>query len=116
MTRGRFWLGAAGVIGGVGWTAWIAIGKPASVLSPTTYVLSLMVPVLAAAVVAPLLVGPVATLLMWPFMRSAGPTAMLVRESVLTSHQHCRHRGARAAHRRSGLLTARRHRLARCGT
>ncbi|MBB5940408.1 ABC transporter permease [Streptomyces zagrosensis] len=87
MTRGRFWLGAAGVIGGVGWTGWIAIGNPAGVLSPTTYVLSLMVPVLAAAVVAPLLVGPLTKLLMWPFMRSAGPTAMLVRESVLTSRR-----------------------------
>ncbi|MEV8569814.1 ABC transporter permease [Streptomyces sp. NPDC051322] len=87
MTRGRFWLGAAGVAGGVGWTGWIAVGKPAGVLSPTTYVLSLMVPVLAAAVVAPLAVGPLAKALMWPFTRSSGATAMLVRESVLTSRR-----------------------------
>ncbi|MFF1416191.1 ABC transporter permease [Streptomyces sp. NPDC058280] len=87
MTRGRFWLGAAGLVGGVGWTAWIAVGSPASVLSPNTYVLSLMVPVLAAAVLAPLAVGPLAKLLMAPFSRSSGPTAMLVRESVLTSRR-----------------------------
>jgi putative ABC transport system permease protein len=94
MEPGRLWLGIAGLVGGVGWTAWIAIGDPVSVLSPTTYVLSLMVPVLAAAVLAPLAVAPLTKLLMWPFRNSSGSTAMLVRESVLTSRRRV---GATAA-------------------
>ncbi|MFI7051820.1 FtsX-like permease family protein [Streptosporangium canum] len=87
MTPSRWLLGAAGLICGVGWTAWIAVGDPGGVLSPTTYVVSLMIPVLAAAVLAPLAVGPLTKLLMWPFSRSSGPTAMLVRESALTSRR-----------------------------
>ncbi|MCG5214102.1 ABC transporter permease [Streptosporangium sp. KLBMP 9127] len=86
-TPGRLLLGAAGLACGVGWTAWIAVGEPDRVLSPTTYVLSLMVPVLAAAVLAPLAVRPLTMVLMWPFRRSPGPTAMLVRASVLTSRR-----------------------------
>ncbi|WP_406311552.1 ABC transporter permease [Streptosporangium sp. NBC_01639] len=87
MTPSRWLLGVAGLICGVGWTAWIAVGDPGSVLSPTTYVVSLMIPVLAAAVLAPLAVGPLTKLLMWPFSRFPGPTAMLVRESALTSRR-----------------------------
>jgi putative ABC transport system permease protein len=87
LTPGRRLLGLAGLVGGVGWTAWIAIADPGRVLSPTTYVLSLVVPVLAAAVLAPIAVGPIARLLMSPFRRSTGPTAMLVKESVLASRR-----------------------------
>jgi putative ABC transport system permease protein len=86
-TRGRLLLGAAGLVGGTGLTCWIAFGSPATVLSPNTYVVSLLVPVLAAAVLAPLAVGPLAKLLMWPLRRLQGPTAMLVRQSVLTSRR-----------------------------
>ncbi|GGZ29875.1 FtsX-like permease family protein [Streptomyces nitrosporeus] len=87
MTRGRALLGAAALLGGVGWTGWIAVASPTSVLSPTVYVVSLMVPVLAAAVLAPLVVGPLVKLLMLPFRNLSGPTAMLVRESALTSRR-----------------------------
>ncbi|MGW7052798.1 ABC transporter permease [Streptomyces sp. NPDC054887] len=87
VTPGRALLGVAALVGGVGWTAWIAVADPTSVLSPTTYVMSLMVPVLAAAVLAPLAVGPLTKLLMLPFRGSSGPTAMLVRESALTSRR-----------------------------
>lgn len=87
MTPGRLLFGAAGLVCGIGWTVWIAVGDPAGVLSPNTYVVSLMIPVLAAAVLAPLAVGPLSKLLMWPFRRSSGPTAMLVRESALTSRR-----------------------------
>ncbi|WP_411084000.1 FtsX-like permease family protein [Streptomyces sp. cmx-18-6] len=87
VTRGRALLGAAALIGGVGWTAWIAVASPGTVLSPTVYVVSLMVPVLAAAVLAPLVVGPLVKLLMLPFRGAKGPTAMLVRESALTSRR-----------------------------
>lgn len=84
---GRLLLGAVGLVCGVGATAWIALGDPATVLSPSAYALTLLVPVLAAAVLAPLAVGPFARLLMWPLRRCAGPVAMLVRESVLTSRR-----------------------------
>lgn len=87
MTPGRLLLGAMGLVCGFGLTAWIALGDPAMVLSPSVYALSLLVPVLAAAVLAPLAVGPFTRLLMWPLRRLSGPTAMLVRESVLTSRR-----------------------------
>ncbi|MFE9905731.1 ABC transporter permease [Streptomyces achromogenes] len=87
VTRGRALLGAVALAGGVGWTAWIATASPVTVLSPTVYVVALMVPVLAAAVLAPLAVGPLTRLLMWPWRNSAGPTALLVRESALTARR-----------------------------
>ncbi|WP_329076701.1 FtsX-like permease family protein [Streptomyces niveus] len=87
MTPARRLLGVTGGICGIGLTAWIAVRSPGTVLSPNTYVVSLLVPVLVAAVLAPLAVGPLTRLLMWPFRRLAGPTAMLVRESVLTSRR-----------------------------
>ncbi|MCI3929119.1 ABC transporter permease [Streptomyces sp. AN091965] len=87
MTPARRLLGAAGVAAGVGLAGWIAFGKPQSVLSPNTYVTELLVPVLAAAVLAPLAVGPLTRFFMWPFRNSAGPTAMLVRESALTARR-----------------------------
>lgn len=87
MTRGRRLLGVAGLVLGVGWAAWTAVGDPAGILSPTTHVISLMVPVLAAAVLAPLAVAPLTRLLMWPWRRSSGATAMLVRESALTARR-----------------------------
>ncbi|MFC8872091.1 ABC transporter permease [Streptomyces sp. NPDC057148] len=87
VTPGRALLGAVALLGGVGWTAWIATGSPVTVLSPTVYVVSLMVPVLAAAVLAPMAVGPLARLLMWPWRRANGPTAMLVRQSALTTRR-----------------------------
>ncbi|MEU8709891.1 ABC transporter permease [Streptomyces sp. NPDC048565] len=87
VTPSRALLGVIALVGGVGWTAWIAIGSPTSVLSPTVYVISLTVPVLAAAVLAPLVVGPLTKLLMLPFRGASGPTAMLVRESALTSRR-----------------------------
>lgn len=87
MTPGRALLGAMGLVCGAGLTAWIALGDPAMVLSPSAYALSLLVPVLAAAVLAPLAVGPLTRLLMWPLRRLPGPTALLVRESVLTSRR-----------------------------
>lgn len=87
MTPARLLLGVTGGICGIGLTAWIALRSPDTVLSPTTYVLALLVPVLVAAVLAPLAVGPLARLLLWPLRRLPGPTVMLVRESVLTSRR-----------------------------
>lgn len=93
-TPGRRLLGVIVTGGGVAWAATIAVGDPATVLSPNTYVLSLTLPVLAAAVIAPLAAGPLAKVLLWPFRNSPGPTAMLVRESVLTARRRA---GATAA-------------------
>ncbi|MEV6104102.1 FtsX-like permease family protein [Streptomyces sp. NPDC051940] len=87
MIPGRLLLGAAALLCGAGLTAWIALGDPAVILSPSAYALALLVPVLAAAVLAPLAVGPLTRLLMWPLRRLSGPTAMLVRESALTSRR-----------------------------
>ncbi|MEU1405868.1 FtsX-like permease family protein [Streptomyces sp. NPDC005728] len=86
-TPGRLLLGAVGLVCGAGLTVWIALGDPAMVLSPSAYALALLVPVLAAAVLAPLAVGPFTRLLMWPLRGCSGPIAMLVRESVLTSRR-----------------------------
>jgi putative ABC transport system permease protein len=93
-TPGWRLLGGISLVGGVAWAAWIAIGDPDTVLSPNTYVMSLTIPVVAAAVIAPLAVGPIARVLMLPFRNASGPTAVLVRESVLTGRQRT---GATAA-------------------
>jgi putative ABC transport system permease protein len=93
-TPGRRLLGVIGVVGGVAWAAMIAIDAPGTVLSPNTYVMSLTIPVVAAAVIAPLAAGPIAQVLMWPLRNSSGPTAMLVRASVLTARRRV---GATAA-------------------
>jgi len=83
-TPGRRLLGSIGLVGGGAWAAWIAAGDPGTVLSPNTYVMSLTIPVVAAAMLAPLAVGQVARTLMLPFRNAPGPVAVLVRESVLT--------------------------------
>jgi putative ABC transport system permease protein len=93
-TPGRRLLGVIGAAGGVAWAATIAIADPATVLSPNTYVMSLTLPVLAAAVIAPVAAGPIAKAVLWPFRWSPGPTSMLVRESVLTARRRV---GATAA-------------------
>ncbi|MER7374545.1 ABC transporter permease [Streptomyces lanatus] len=87
MTPGRLLLGVTGLVGAAGLTAWIALGNPALVLSPSAYALALLVPVLTAAVLAPLAVGPFTRLLMRPLRHVSGPIAMLVRESVRTSRR-----------------------------
>ncbi|MQY16548.1 hypothetical protein SRB5_67470 [Streptomyces sp. RB5] len=84
VTRGRAVLGGVGVVGAVGLVVWVGVGDPAVALSPSAYALALLVPVLTAAVLAPLAVGPLTRLLMRPF---TGPVAMLVRESALTSRR-----------------------------
>ncbi|MEU4626724.1 FtsX-like permease family protein [Actinoplanes sp. NPDC023801] len=87
MTPGRWLLGAAGLLTGVGLVAWIAVGSPGTVLVPNSYVPTLLTPVLAAALLAPVAVGPLTRVLMWPFNRSLGATAVLVRASALTARR-----------------------------
>jgi putative ABC transport system permease protein len=57
------------------------------VLSPNSYIWTLLVPVLAVALLAPVAVGPLTRLLMWPFTRSARAGAILVRASALTARR-----------------------------
>ncbi|GAA3988561.1 ABC transporter permease [Streptomyces marokkonensis] len=87
VTPGRAALGIAGLAGGAGVACWIGLVAPRTVLSPTAYVVSLLVPVVAAAVLAPLTVGPVVRVLTWPLRRLPGPAALLVRQSALTSRR-----------------------------
>ncbi|MEU0597438.1 FtsX-like permease family protein [Streptomyces sp. NPDC006393] len=82
---GRRLSGLTGLVAGTGWAVWIAAVDPATVLSPTTYVISLTIPVVAAAVLAPFAVGPLTRALMRPWRNSSGPTAMLVREGAVTA-------------------------------
>lgn len=86
-SMGRRLLGVLGLVGGSAWTIWIGTGDPDSVLSPNAYVMSLTVPVLAAAVLAPFAVGPLTRGLMWPFRRFEGATAMLIRQGALASRR-----------------------------
>ncbi|NEB08428.1 hypothetical protein G3I32_06005, partial [Streptomyces coelicoflavus] len=67
--------------GGAGTACWIGLAAPRTVLSPTAYVVSLLVPVVAVAALAPLLVGPVVRVLTRPLRRLRGPAAVLVRQS-----------------------------------
>ncbi|MEU0445081.1 ABC transporter permease [Streptomyces tendae] len=84
---GRAALGLVGLAGGAGTACWIGLAAPRTVLSPTAYVVSLLVPVVAIAALAPLLVGPVVRVLTRPLRRLRGPAALLVRQSALTSRR-----------------------------
>ncbi|MFD8427638.1 ABC transporter permease [Streptomyces coelicoflavus] len=84
---GRAALGLVGLAGGVGTACWIGLAAPRTVLSPTAYVVSLLVPVVAVAALAPLLVGPVVRVLTRPLRRLRGPAALLVRQSALASRR-----------------------------
>ncbi|MFC8390353.1 ABC transporter permease [Streptomyces sp. NPDC057238] len=85
--RGRMLLGGVGLACAVGTAGWIALMAPRTVLSPTLYVVTLLVPVVATALLAPLLVGPVVRALMRPLRRLPGPVALLVRQSALTARR-----------------------------
>ncbi|WP_399884287.1 ABC transporter permease [Streptomyces sp. BBFR51] len=87
VTPGRAALGVVGLVGGAGTACWIGLAAPRTVLSPTAYVVSLLVPVVAVAALAPLLVGPVVRVLMWPLRRLPGAAALVVRQSALTSRR-----------------------------
>ncbi|MFE0875941.1 FtsX-like permease family protein [Streptomyces smyrnaeus] len=86
-TPGRTVLGVAGIAGGLGTACWIGLAAPRTALSPTAYVVCLMVPVVATALLAPLVVGPLVRLLMWPLRRLPGPHTMLVRQSALAARR-----------------------------
>ncbi|MGC9499679.1 FtsX-like permease family protein [Streptomyces sp. WG7] len=87
VTPGRVVLGVAGLACGAGVACWIGLVAPRTVLSPTAYVVSLLIPVLATAALAPSAVGPVVRVLMWPLRRLPGPAALVVRQSALTSRR-----------------------------
>jgi putative ABC transport system permease protein len=87
VTPGRAVLGVAGLAGGIGAACWIGLVAPRTVLSPTAYVVTLLVPVVAAAALAPLVAGPVVRALTRPLRRLPGPAALLVRQSALTSRR-----------------------------
>ena len=87
MTPGRWLLGAAALLAGLGLVGRIAAGSPGTVLVPNDYIWTLLVPVLAVCLLAPVAVGPLTRLLTWPFCRSQGATAMLVRAGALSARR-----------------------------
>ncbi|GAA3241544.1 ABC transporter permease [Dactylosporangium siamense] len=87
MTPGRWLLGGAGLLTGLGLVGWTAFGAPGTVLVPNSYVPTLLAPVLATALLAPVAVGPLTRLLTWPFTRTRGATAVLVRAGALNARR-----------------------------
>ncbi|MFC0528360.1 FtsX-like permease family protein [Phytohabitans kaempferiae] len=87
MTSGRWLLGVGGLAAGVGMVGYVAFAAPEMTLVPNKYVPTLLVPIGAFALLAPVLVGPLTRLLMAPFGGAKGAGAMVVRESALTARR-----------------------------
>lgn len=84
---GRRVVAVAALLGALGVVAWIGWIDPRITLSPNNYVPLMLVPVIAFALIAPVAVGPLTRLLMWPLARSRHAGPMLVRESALTARR-----------------------------
>ncbi|MFD0744466.1 FtsX-like permease family protein [Phytohabitans flavus] len=87
MTSGRWLLGVGGLAAGVGMVAYVGFAAPEMTLVPNKYVPTLLVPIGAFALLAPVLVGPLTRLIMAPFGGAKGAGAMVVRESALTARR-----------------------------
>jgi putative ABC transport system permease protein len=85
MTSGRWVYGLGLLFFGLAVIAWVAFSNPGMVLVPTRYIGILMFPILAFALLAPVVVGPMARLLTVPLAGLRGASGMLVRESALTA-------------------------------
>jgi putative ABC transport system permease protein len=83
----HWWLGLAALLTALAVTGRTAFVAPSTALSPNTYVLLLLVPVVAFALLTPISVGPLTRVLMRPLTRSRRAGPMLVRESALTARR-----------------------------
>ncbi|MFY1691589.1 FtsX-like permease family protein [Plantactinospora sp. WMMB782] len=85
MTSGRWLYGLLALAFGLVTIGWVAVVNPGLVMVPTRYIGVLMFPILAFALLAPVVVKPIARLITWPLGRLGGAAGMLVRESALTA-------------------------------
>ncbi|WP_422770147.1 FtsX-like permease family protein [Plantactinospora sp. WMMC1484] len=85
MTSGRWLYGLLALAFGLVTIGWVAVVNPGMVMAPTRYIGVLMFPILAFALLAPVVVKPIARLITWPLGRLGGAAGMLVRESALTA-------------------------------
>ncbi|MGX7671967.1 FtsX-like permease family protein [Plantactinospora sp. DSM 117369] len=85
MTSGRWLYGLMALAFGLVTIGWVAVVNPGMVMVPTRYIGVLMLPILAFALLAPVVVKPIARLITWPLGRLGGAAGMLVRESALTA-------------------------------
>ncbi|GIG91765.1 FtsX-like permease family protein [Plantactinospora endophytica] len=85
MTTGRWLYGLMALAFGLVTIGWVAVVNPGMVMVPTRYIGVLMFPILAFALLAPVVVKPIARLITWPLGRLGGAAGMLVRESALTA-------------------------------
>lgn len=85
MTSGRWLYGLLALTFGLVAIGWVAVVNPGMVMAPTRYIGVLMFPILAFALLAPVVVKPIARLITWPLGRLTGAAGMLVREGALTA-------------------------------
>ncbi|MFC6020950.1 FtsX-like permease family protein [Plantactinospora solaniradicis] len=85
MTSGRWLYGLLALAFGFVTIGWVAAVNPGMVMVPTRYIGVLMFPILAFALLAPVVVKPIARLVTWPLGRFGGAAGMLVRSSALTA-------------------------------
>ncbi|MEV4015115.1 ABC transporter permease [Nonomuraea angiospora] len=62
----------------------VAVAQPDLAAVPVVYLWVLLMPIAAAALLAPALIPPVVRLLTWPWARGGGAVGMLARENLLT--------------------------------
>ncbi|MFE4538073.1 FtsX-like permease family protein [Streptomyces scopuliridis] len=82
MTRGRWFLGAGLLLAGIGLPVHALLTEPGGLLGRKSYTSGPMPLIVACALLAPVLVPPLARLLAWPPARLPGATGLLVRENA----------------------------------
>ncbi|MFD4897017.1 ABC transporter permease [Streptomyces sp. NPDC058411] len=85
MPPSRALLGAAVLLTGLGLLGWSLLTDPGDVLKRKTYILQPMWIIVGCALLAPLLVRPLARLLTWLPARLPGATGLLARQNASTS-------------------------------
>ncbi|PVE05466.1 FtsX-like permease family protein [Streptomyces scopuliridis] len=82
MTRGRWFLGAGLLLTGIGLPVHALLTEPGGLLGRKSYTSGPMPLIVACALLAPVLVPPLARLLAWLPARLPGATGLLVRENA----------------------------------
>ncbi|GAA4232928.1 hypothetical protein GCM10022254_34160 [Actinomadura meridiana] len=84
MTVGRWVLGVGGMLAGL-WMLASVLGDPGGATTRKQYIPVTMLLIVGVAMLAPIVVSPVARLVAWPLGLLPGAGAMVVRENALTA-------------------------------
>lgn len=85
ISRGRLWAGLLLLFGGFALAGFVAYAASWVATIPLLYTPVVMVPVIGAAVLAPVVVKPLTWVLTWPLSWFRGASGMLVRDNTLAA-------------------------------